>query len=211
MTTRPRPVDDWSPYVANDYVFTDFPRQARVLDVGFGRGNEMRAIAAVGARPFGIEYNAALAANGKRAGLTVCRASSEQLPFATASMDGVVCKVVILLTDEAKSIAEIARVMKPGAIARISYHGIGYSLRYLLTDRNWKRRVYAVRTILNTALYRVTGRRLPSFWGDTLFQSAGRLKQYYRQVGLELVHEHPSPRFGGAPVFIYHTLRRVHV
>ena len=62
-----------------------------------------------GCRTFGIEYDPELAARAKANGLTVCQASSEHLPFADASLDGVICKVVILLTDEAQSIAEIAR------------------------------------------------------------------------------------------------------
>src|SRR5688572_30701119 len=96
--TRMPPARDWSQYIAQDYVFTDFPRGARVLDVGFGRGEQMRAVARAGGRAFGVEYDAALAANAGRTGLAVCQGSSEQLPFATASVDGVVCKVVILLT-----------------------------------------------------------------------------------------------------------------
>ena len=208
-TLPPPAAGDWSAYIATDYVFTDFPAGARVLDVGFGRGFQMRAVERHGARAFGIEYDDTLAALGAAAGLRVCRGSSEQLPIATASVDGVICKVVILLTDEAKSIAEIARVMKPGAIARISYHGIGYSLRYMFAQTDWRRRLYGARTILNTLVYRASGRRLPGFWGDTLFQTSARLRKYYAANGLELVEECPSPRFAGAPVFIYHTLRRV--
>lgn len=199
---------DWSKYVAADYAFDRFPSGARVLDVGFGRGGQMRAASAHGCRTFGIEYDPGLAAAGARDGLAVCRASAEHLPFATASVDGVICKVVLLLTDERRSIAEIARVLRPGGTARISYHGIGYSLRYLAVDPGWKRKVYALRTIVNTAVYRLTGRRLPGFLGDTLFQTTGRLRRYYHACGLELVEHHPAPRYAGAPVFIYHTVRR---
>lgn len=210
MTTTlpPPPTGDWSAYIARDYDFARFPPGARVLDIGFGLGGQMRAAARLGARTFGLEYSSYLAARARAAGLSVCRGSSEQLPFATASLDGVICKVVILLTDEAKSIAEIARVLRPGATAHISYHGIGYSLRYLTEGPGWRQRLYAARTIANTAVYRVTGRRLPGFIGDTLFQSTARLRQYYRRWGLELVADHPAPTFAGAPVFIYHTLRK---
>lgn len=199
---------DWSAYVATEYVFTAFPPGARILDIGFGSGRQMRVAESGGARTFGVEYSASLAAAAGARGLRVCRGSAEQLPIASASADGVICKVVILLTDEAKSIAEIARVMRPGAVAYVSYHGVGYSLRYVLEGHHWKRRLYGARTIVNTAVYRLTGRRLPGFLGDTLFQTTARLKRYYRQAGLDLVTEHPAPRFAGAPVFIYHTLRK---
>jgi ubiquinone/menaquinone biosynthesis C-methylase UbiE len=200
--------DNWSAFVANDYRFTEFPVGSRVLDVGFGHGTQMRAAALAGCRMFGIEYDATLTALARTDALAVCQASSEQLPFVDASLDGVICKVVILLTDEAKSIAEIGRVLRQGGIARLSYHGIGYSLRYLFTHPDWKHRVYAARTIVNTLVYRLTGRRLPGFLGDTLFQTSSRLQRYYTRAGLELVEEHPSPRFAGAPVFIYHTVRK---
>jgi SAM-dependent methyltransferase len=169
----------------------------------------MRGAAMAGCRTFGVEYDAALARRARTDGLAVCQASSEQLPFADASLDGVICKVVILLTDEARSIAEIARVLRAGGIARVSYHGPGYSLRYLVAGPGWKRRLYAARTMVNTLVYRLIGRRLPGFLGDTLLQTSARLRRYYRQLGLELVEEHPSPAYAGAPVFIYHTVRRI--
>jgi SAM-dependent methyltransferase len=213
MKTTPAacPADDWSAYVATDYSFSDFPAGARVLDIGFGRGDEMRAAERNGARAFGIDYDGNRVARGAAAGLRVCRGSADRLPFATACLDGVICKVVVMYTDESRSIAEIARVLRPGGTARIEYHGVGYSLKYLWSDPNWKRRVYAVRTIVNTAIYRVTGARLPGFWGDTLFQTTRHLQQYYQKAGLELVTEHPSPRFAGTPVFIYHTLQKRHI
>jgi hypothetical protein len=68
--------------------------------------------------------------------------------------------------------------------------------------------LYAARVIVNTLVYRLTGSRLPGFWGDTLFQSERRLRRYYAAAGLELVDQPYSARFGGAPVFIYHELRR---
>jgi SAM-dependent methyltransferase len=202
------PPCEWARYVVDDYAFASFPPGARVLDVGFGNGRKMRTLTRAGAVSFGIETDSALAHQAVAAGLRVCQAEAEQLPFGAAAFDGVICKVVIPYTDEARVLAEIARVLRPGAIARVSYHGLGYSLRYLLFDRDWKRRVYAARTIVNTLVYRLIRRRLPGALGDTLYQSPSRLRAYYRRTGLELDEEHRSPRFAGAPVFIYHTLRR---
>lgn len=199
---------EWEGYFASDFVFADYPPGARVLDVGFGRGEQMKRLLALRCRPYGLEYDADLAARGAANGLRVCRGKAEHLPFPSATLDGLVCKVVVPYTNEEKAIAEIGRVLRPGAVARISYHGLGYSLRYLLTDRDWKRRLYGARVIVNTWWYAVTGRRLPGFWGDTLYQSSARLRRYYERSGLDLVEERPSARFAGAPVFIYHVLRR---
>jgi len=94
--------------------------------------------------------------------------------------------VVLPYTDERRAIAEIARVLAKGGVAVIYLHGLGYSLRYLLKPEVWKLSIYAARTILNTMIYRLTGRRLPGFLGDTIFQSDRRLRRYYRSVGLTL-------------------------
>jgi SAM-dependent methyltransferase len=201
---------EWSGYIAEAFSFTQYPPGARVVDIGFGAGEQLRVLRARGCRAFGIEYSHALAARGAAASLQVCRAAAEQLPFATASLDGVICKVVMPYTDEVKALAEVARVMRPGGTARVSYHGLGYSLRYLLTEPSWKRRVYGLRTIVNTLLYRATGRRLPGFWGDTIYQSSGRLRRYYARMGLELAEEQSPATFAGGPVFIYHVLRAAH-
>jgi SAM-dependent methyltransferase len=199
---------EWAGYIAEEYDFLDFRAGARVLDLGFGEGTQMRALRSRGCAAVGVEYGERQARRGIELGLPVCRAKAECLPIATRSLDGVICKVVIPYTNEARAVAEIARVLRPGGIARVSYHGAGYSLRYLLTDPSWKRRLYGLRTLLNTWVYRATGRRLPGFVGDTLYQSSRRLRRYYRHVGLQLVEEHPAATFGGAPVFIYHTLRK---
>ncbi len=202
------PAGEWVDYISREFAFADYAPGSRVLDVGFGGGDQMRRLAAAGCRPLGIEYSADLAARGGAMGLRVCRAAAEHLPFASGSMDGLICKVVIPYTDEAAAVKEIARVLRPGGTARVSYHGLGYSLRYLFSDPNWKRRVYAARVLVNTVVYRLTGSRLPGFWGDTVYQSSGRLRRYYERAGLELVEEHPSPTYAGAPVFIYHRLRK---
>ena len=198
----------WERYIAPDYDFADFPAGSHVLDVGFGGGDEIRAVLRRGCKAIGVEYDDGLARCGRAAGLAVCRAAAEHLPFASGSFDGLMCKVVIPYTDQAKAIEEIARVLRPGGIGRVAYHGLGYSWRYLFTGSNWKRRLYGARTIVNTHVYRLTGRRLPGFWGDTVYQAPGVLREYYRRAGLELIEEHLSPRFAGAPVFIYHTVRR---
>ena len=199
---------EWTGYLNEEFAFGGFPAQSRVLDVGFGGGRQMQHLNAEGSRAFGVEVDPDLAHRARASGLAVCRAVAEALPFPDAAFDGVVCKVVIPYTDEAKAVSEIARVLRPGGTARVSYHGVGYFLVYLFTERNWKRRVYGARTIANTFLYSLTGRRLPGFWGDTLYQSESRLRRYYRRAGLELVEAPASSRFAGGPVFIYHVLRR---
>ena len=78
---------------------------------------------------------------------------------------------------------EIGRVLAPGGVAILYLHGLGHSIRYLLKSDIWKRCAYAARTIVNTAVYRLLGRRLPEFLGDILFQSEVSLRRCYRAAG----------------------------
>jgi hypothetical protein len=69
--------------------------------------------------------------------------------------------------------------------------------------------VYGVRTLANSAIFFLTGKRLPGFLGDTIMQTSSRLQALYGMNGLALSKETPSPRFLGWPVFIYHDVRRI--
>jgi SAM-dependent methyltransferase len=208
MIANSTAVGDWDQYLDSEFAFLDYPPGARVLDVGFGEGTQMRRLITRGCLAIGIEFDERLAERAGARGLLVLRARAESLPFASASFDGLVCEVVIPYTDEALAIREVARVLRPGAIARLSYHGLGYSLRSLLTRRHWKERVYNARVIVNTWVYAISGRRLPGFVGDTLYQTRRRLRRHYRQSGLELIEERRQAHFAGAPVFMYHSVRR---
>ncbi len=64
---------------------------------------------------------------------------------------------------------EIARVLRGGATWHVTVHGLGYYLEYLFLSHSVKRRIYALRTIFNTVLYRVTGARWLAC--DTIYQS----------------------------------------
>ena len=173
---------DWTGYLL-DVDLTDFPPGARVLDLGCGGGTELHALAARGCIPTGVDIRM-LAEPG-----FVC-AAAEALPFRDGTFDGVLCKVMLPYTDERRTLAEIARVLRPGGTCRLSSHGLGYYVRYLLRGR-FLERIYAARTIVNTWLYRLTNRKL---MGDTVYQSP-------RQLPV-----HALSRFLGLPVFIYSTL-----
>ncbi len=75
-------------------------------------------------------------------GHPVIMARAENLPFRSNSCQGVLSKVVIPYTDERLAIEEIGRVLAPGGVAVLYFHGIGYSLRYLLKPDIWKGCLY---------------------------------------------------------------------
>lgn len=188
--------------------FCDFPPGARVLDVGCGSGDHLRELLAKGCDALGVEYDRSVVQKLRQDGLSVVQGRAEELPFDDASFDAIVCSVVVPYTDERRAISEWSRVLKPGGQVRASYHGVAYFLNYLLHGPGWRLRLYGGRTLVNSCLYRLTGRRLPGFWGDTLYQSLGRLRRYYAREELQLVHEYLRPGLGGLRDIFFHHLEK---
>ena len=186
--------------------FCDLPAGARVLDVGCGRGTHLKALTRRGCRVVGVEPDASAVVALRAAGYEVLRGSAEQLPCDDASFDAIVCSVVVPYTDERRTIAEWARVLRLGGEVRASYHGWGYALRQLLAGPGLRVRAYGARTLANSGLYHLTGRRLPGFLGDTLVQATSRLLRTYRKAPLKLVGEFVRPGLLGARDVFYHRL-----
>ena len=196
----------WVGYLNDELDYTSFPAGSLVVDVGCGEGEQLRALRAAGCVPVGVEPSPLFVDALRKAGYDVVVGKAEALPVEAASVDGIVCKVVLPYTDERRVVSEWARVLRPGGRVRACYHGMGYYLSYLLDGETLAQSFYGGRTLLNTAFYCATGRRLPGWVGDTLFQSSRRLRRYYESCGLGLEEEWLSRRFCGSPVFIYHVL-----
>lgn len=207
---RQRRIDDGSlflPFVVDDYRFTEFPRGARVIDVGCGFGRELRELQSQGCRAVGIDLNPKRAEVVHKLGCPVVVGNAERLPFPSQSADGIVCRLVLPYTNEAPAIAECARLLKPGGRMEACYHGAGFYLRYFLMGSSRALRIFGIRSILNSWFYVVTRGRSPKRYGD-LYQSRRRLLRLYRVNGLSLECDTPAPRFLGFPVFIYHRLKK---
>ena len=201
---------DWTGYTLPAFEFESFPPHTRVLDVGCGRGIQLRQLALRKCHFLGIDVDRESVMACRNQDLLALIASAERMPFRAQTLDGIVCKVVVPYTDEARALREIARVLRTSGTARVCYHGAGYYLRYLLCGTShWKFRLYALRSLVNTWVYALLGTRLPGFVGDTLYQSRRRLGNYYRACHLHLHEEHPSPLFLGFPVFLYHVDEKV--
>ena len=198
----------WSAYLTPPPDMTHYPAGGTVVDVGCGEGHQLGKLREAGYHAIGLEIAPEPARACWAAGHAVMIGRAEHLPFRSESCHGVLCKVVLPYTDERRAIEEIARVLTQKGVALLYVHGLGYSLRYLLRPDSWKHSVYAARTIVNTVVYRLSGRRLPGFLGDTIFQSDRTLRRYYRSAGLTLLSTIPSGRFFGQPVFIGHVLRK---
>ncbi|MBZ5550321.1 MAG: class I SAM-dependent methyltransferase [Acidobacteriia bacterium] len=197
-------------YTLPDYDFAAFDRNMLVLDVGCGNGKQLENLKSRGCQAIGVDPNRDRVSACVARGLSAVTGRAEELPFPTATFDGVICKGVIPYAEPARAFREISRVLKPGAIARFCYLSSGFYLRCLLLgpDHWFWCRLYGLRTLINTWLFATTGGILPQFLGDTTYQWNNQLNRIYREYGFAVLRVTPSPRFAGLPVFIYHELQR---
>lgn len=199
-------MSEWDRYIIGDYRF-DFEKGARVLDVGCGVGEQMIELQHSGATAFGVDVDLISLRKCRERDRVVTAGRAERLPFADGSFDGILCKVVLSYTDDALTVAEFARLLRPGGTAHIVTHGAGYYLTYVLKNKPLPTRFYGLRSMVNTAFFAATGRRLPRFLGDTIYQSEKRLARLYATNGLEIESAQASRGPFGQPVFIYHKIR----
>lgn len=92
-----------------------------VLDVGTGEGQIARSAAASGASPFVVGADPStrqlVNATGSGGGPAYVRARGEDLPFASASFDALVCCLVIEHADDQDAVLrEMVRVLEPDGI-----------------------------------------------------------------------------------------------
>jgi demethylmenaquinone methyltransferase / 2-methoxy-6-polyprenyl-1,4-benzoquinol methylase len=90
------------------------PPGALVLDLACGTGDFSRLAARQGYRVVGADLSAGMLAANREA-TPVVEADAAQLPFPDAAFDGVVCGYALRnFTDLAATLAESARVLRPG-------------------------------------------------------------------------------------------------
>src|SRR2546422_7571177 len=98
----------WSAFILRDCTFSEFSAGAGVLDVGCGQGAQLEQAAQRGCWVAGVELDSEALAACKKRGLNVVQARAEVLPFRAGSFDGLICKVVLPYTDEARALGELA-------------------------------------------------------------------------------------------------------
>ena len=200
-------MSEWEGYILEDYRI-HFDQETVVLDLGCGRGHQMKQLVEQGTSVIGVDLDLSALIFCRSQQLSVLLASAEQVPFKDSCVDGILCKVVLPYTREEQVISEFSRLLKPGGRCYLICHGAGFHLGYLLLPHSWKHRFYGLRGLVNTWVWNITGRRLPGFLGDTIYQSRRRLSKYFKVNGLSLLEDTPSKRFLGFPVFTYQLIKK---
>lgn len=139
----------------------------RVLDLGCGVGEYVRAFAARGAYALGCDIAAPRLAEAHRRGAPglLC-AAGESLPFATATLDVVVLNEVLEhVHDDRATMREVARVLTPGGTAIVfvpnrlypfETHGVYLRRRYIFGNVplvNWLPRPLRNRLVPHARVY----------------------------------------------------------
>lgn len=172
----------------------------RVLDIGCGAGQELRPFA--GSSPSRLAVGVDVSPEIGRAGhelfaaeepgsrVAFTRASAEELPFPAGSFDVVICRLALPYTDNARALAEMARVLRPGGALLLKFHHARYyvdKLREALGLGRARPFVHACRVLLAGSWYHLTGvQPRGRFAGQETYQSMWLLRRELRRHGLRI-------------------------
>ena len=142
----------------------------RVLDIGCGGGQDLIPFARDGVTLVGadIDLQTLAWAHGRlRSNLpdlpvSFAAAAAERLPFATGSVDLVLCRVTIPYTDNRAALTEMSRVLRPGGVLLLRTHRPLYYVKKCLDGIRKGSplfSVHAVRVLVSGLIYRITGRQ----------------------------------------------------
>jgi SAM-dependent methyltransferase len=141
----------------------------RVLDIGCGAGQELRPfLPDGGALGVGIDLSPRAGLVGRElfnkaqpaSRVAFVRAAAEQLPLRPATFEVVVCRLALPYTDNARTLAEIARVLRPTGTLLLKFHHARYYTGQLvgaLAGRRPRVAIHACRVLLAGCLYHLTG------------------------------------------------------
>ncbi len=101
--------------------------EGSVLDVGMGGGRLLEALAARGWLVTGTDVSQAMVELARRRvpEATLVLAPVERLPFEDGAFDAVVALGVLEFAEPSAALRELARVLRPGAIAVVSWPNFG--------------------------------------------------------------------------------------
>ena len=120
--------------------------------------------------------------------ISAARSSIEETPYPDQSFDGIFSYSVIYFTDFRKSIAEFARLLRPGGRLYICTNGVGWYLHNFATGHNasatFDPQAMAVATLENSLSYYSTGKREP---GRQIVTPSPVIRAELERNGFEIV------------------------
>ena len=170
----------------------------RVLDLGCGAGQELTPfLDSASVLGIGIDRSPEVGIAGRRlfrkhqpgSRVAFMRATAEDVPLASSSVDVVVCRLVLPYTDNARALAEIARVLSPGGVLLLKFQHARFYFRELatgLTQRQFKSVVHACRVLVAGAVYHLTGSQPRRWISGESFQTIWLLRRELARNGLEI-------------------------
>ena len=126
--------------------------------------------------------------------------SAEAIPLPAASVDALVCRVVIPLVGVNQVIAEIGRILKPGGNALLGLHDWKFYMRWIsMNPRAWKNSIAALLHLSLGGWFNLTGHQFrPRYRGHVIgqtFQSNFRMKRLLRTHGMSIKSVIAEPEY----------------
>ncbi len=103
----------------------DWPKGAKILDLGCGSGFSMEVLKELGYEVLGVDISEKMLGFAKAQGFNVVRADARELPFEDESFDGLLSISMLQWLgkkDVEKVARECYRILKPGGVAVIQFY-----------------------------------------------------------------------------------------
>lgn len=199
-----------------EFLSQDYYRDKSVLEIGCGCGCNLIPIRRTAQRAVGVEptriYREMSAILCEREGIDALElhdGAGEQLPFADATFDVVLCITVHQYTDVQALIREAVRVLKPGGELQIVGGTLGtYAQVGLDNLRNgaFRPALTYFKTIANTLAYMGTGRRFLGHADEAstrhpIYPTRASMRSWLRRSGLSEIR--PTMAAWPESVFCY--------
>ena len=177
----------------------------RVLDVGCGAGQELFPFVQDGATlGVGVDVAPTVGRVGRplfatklpQARVSFMRAAAEELPFAANKFDVVICRLALPYTHNARALAEMSRVLRPGGTLLLKIHHLRFYMQKFglgMRAGDVLSMIHATRVMVAGVLYHCLGRqiRLRLISAET-FQSERLLRRELKKLGLTIRRETPD-------------------
>lgn len=208
---------------ANRYLLVDAVKDLKiemVLDVGCGAGQELLpflekteafCVGIDAAEELGAVVQSVFHQTDAETRVAFSRSFGENMPFADASFDVVLCRVALPYMNNRRTIAEVARVLRPGGVFLLKTHAPMFyvgMIRERWKSFSVKQIAYPLVCLAGGAWHLLTGRQLQKgFWaGKEVFQTTEFLKREFAKNDLR-IEGHLSDTNTETPSFVIRKMK----